>query len=52
MEKWPTINHFPGVKENRNVCVFSTLPGGYLPSVESLEDYLWKISTVRRDYHH
>jgi hypothetical protein len=52
MEKWPMTNHFPRGKENRNVCIFSTLPGGYLPSVESLEDYLWKISTVRRDYHH
>jgi hypothetical protein len=52
MEKWPMTNNFPRGKENRNVCIFSTLPGGYLPGVESLEDYLWKFSTVRRDYHH
>src|SRR5512140_1239530 len=38
--------------ENGNVCIFSTLPGGYLPGIESLEDYQLKISTVHRDYHH
>jgi hypothetical protein len=36
----------------RNVCIFSTLPGGYLRCVESIENYQLKISTVRRDYHH
>src|SRR5665647_1538578 len=43
---------FPGGMENRNVCIFSTLPGGYLPCIESIEDYQLKISTLRRDYHH
>jgi hypothetical protein len=31
---------------------FSTLSGGYLPCVDSIEDYQLKISTVCWDYHH
>jgi len=48
--KRPT--NFREEAKNRNVCVFSTLPGGYLPCVESIEDCQLKISTVRREYHH
>ena len=38
--------------ESHGLQRFSTLSGGYLPCVDSIEDYQLKISTVCWDYHH